>query len=59
MKYAYDLHAVHVHTTNLQKRKNNDYQTHSNNIHQLYNSGGGGGGGGGDGGDGGDNDDSP
>jgi len=32
---AYDLHTVH--TTILLKRKNNAYQQHSNNIHQLYN----------------------
>jgi hypothetical protein len=33
MKYAYDLDTVH--TTILQE-KNNVYQLHSNNIHQLY-----------------------
>ena len=33
MKQTFDLHAVH--TTILQK--NNIYQPHSNNIHQLYN----------------------
>jgi len=36
MKQAYGLHTVH--TAILQKRgKNNVYQPHSNNIHQLYN----------------------
>jgi hypothetical protein len=35
MKEAGDLHAVH--TTILQKEKNNVYQLNSNNTHQLYN----------------------
>jgi hypothetical protein len=34
IELAYDLHTVH--NKNLQS-KNNVYQQHSNNIHQIYN----------------------
>jgi len=34
MKQIYDLHTVH---TTILQTKNNIYQPHSSNIHQLYN----------------------